>query len=194
MRLRWLFGRGNVRAPWIVAILVLVNALLIRAIDPPDLTRMRDLAFDSFQRLKPREYNPATPVRIVDIDEDSLAELGQWPWPRTIVARLVDKLTEQGALVIAFDVVFAEPDRLSIGRVVRDLIAHSDPGTVEKLTAAIEDNDEVLAQAMARSRVVLFGGSPGGVPVQVFGDTWEWDGSAWSLRSETGAPAAGRML
>ena len=105
MRMSWLFGRGSVRAPWIVAMLVLINALLLRAIDPPELSRFRDLAFDSYQRLKPRIYNPNVPVRIVDIDEDALAEYGQWPWPRTIVARLVDKLTEQGALVIAFDVV-----------------------------------------------------------------------------------------
>ena len=121
MRMRWLFGRGNVRAPWIVAILVLMNALLLRATDPPELSRLRDLAFDSYQRLKPRTYKPAMPVRIVDIDEAALAEYGQWPWPRTIVARLVDKLTEKGAAVIAFDVVFAEPDRSSISRMVRDL-------------------------------------------------------------------------
>ena len=70
MRMRWLFGRGNVRAPWIVAILVLINALLLRAIDPPELSRLRDLAFDSYQRLKPRTYDPDVPVRIVDIDED----------------------------------------------------------------------------------------------------------------------------
>ena len=123
MRMSWLFGRGNIRAPWIVAILVLLNALLLRAIDPPEVTRWRDLAFDGYQRLKPRAYDPAIPVRIVDIDEQALAEFGQWPWPRTIVARLVDKLTEQGALVIAFDVLFAEPDRLSISRMVRDLVA-----------------------------------------------------------------------
>jgi len=155
MRMSWLFGRGNVRAPWIIAILVLVNALLLRAIDPPELTRLRDLAFDSYQRLKPRTYNPATPVRIVDIDEDALAEYGQWPWPRTIVARLVDKLTEQGAIVVAFDVVFAEPDRSSISRMVRDLVAYTDPETVRKLAAAVQDNDQVLADAMAQSRVVL---------------------------------------
>ena len=155
MRMRWLFGRGNVRAPWIVAILVLINALLLRAIDPPELSRLRDLAFDSYQRLKPRAYNPDMPVRIVDIDEEALAEYGQWPWPRTILARLVDKLTEQGAAVIAFDVVFAEPDRSSISRMVRDLVAYTDPETVQKLAAAVQDNDQVLADAMAHSRVVL---------------------------------------
>src|SRR5215207_4406961 len=154
MRMRWLFGRGSVRAPWIVAILVLINALMLRAIDPPELSRLRDLAFDSYQRVKPRTYNPAVPVRIVDIDEDALAEHGQWPWPRTIVARLVDKLTEEGAAVIAFDVVFAEPDRSSISRMVRDLVAFTDPETVQKLAAAVQDNDKVLADAMAQSRVV----------------------------------------
>ncbi len=155
MRMGWLFGRNNVRAPWIVALLVLINALLLRALDPVELTRVRDFAFDSYQRLKPRVYHPATPVRIVDIDEAALAEYGQWPWPRTIVARLVDKLTEKGAAVIAFDVVFAEPDRSSISRMVRDLVAYTDPETVKKLAAAVQDNDQVLADAMAHSRVVL---------------------------------------
>jgi adenylate cyclase len=155
MRMTWLFGRSNVRAPWIVALLVLINALLLRAIDPSELGRARDFAFDSFQRLKPRTYNPQTPVRIVDIDEAALAEYGQWPWPRTIVAQLVDKLTEKGAAVIAFDVLFSEPDRSSISRMVRDLIAFTDPETVQKLAAAIQDNDQVLADAIAHSNVVL---------------------------------------
>src|SRR6266700_8275387 len=106
MRLGWLFGRSNVRAPWIVASLVLINALMLRALDPSELSRLRDFAFDSYQRLQPRTYNPETPVRIVDIDEAALAQYGQWPWPRTLVARLVNKLTEKGAAVIAFDVVF----------------------------------------------------------------------------------------
>ncbi len=155
MRMRWLFGRGNVRAPWIVALLVLINALLLRAIDPTELSRLRDFAFDGYQRLKPRTYNPQTPVRIVDIDEESLAEYGQWPWPRTIVARLIDKLTEKGAVVIAFDVLFSEPDRSSISRMVRDLIAFTDPDTVQKLAAAVQDNDQVLADAIAHSNVTL---------------------------------------
>ncbi|MBM3649099.1 MAG: adenylate/guanylate cyclase domain-containing protein, partial [Alphaproteobacteria bacterium] len=129
--------------------------------------RWRDFAFDSYQRLKPRAYNPAVPVRIVDVDEEALAEYGQWPWPRTIIARLVDKLTEQGAAVIAFDVIFAEPDRSSISRMVRDLVTYTDPETVRRLAAAIHDNDQVLADAMAQSRVVLgfgFDVKGGGTP------------------------------
>src|SRR5260370_33445636 len=112
---------------------------------------MCDVAYDIYKGIKPRISNPATPVRIVDKDEAALAEFGQWPWPRTIVGRLVDKLTEKGAAVIAFDVVFAEPDRSSISRMVKDLVAYTDPETVQKLASAIQDNDKVLADAMAHS-------------------------------------------
>ena len=142
------------RAPVLIALLVLVGALALRIADPGAVTRIRDFAFDGYQRIQPRPYNPDTPVRIVDIDEAALQEYGQWPWPRTIVARLVDKLTEKGAVVVAFDAVFAEPDRSSPHRMVQDLAAFTDPETVEKLAAAALDNDKVLADAMAQSRVV----------------------------------------
>lgn len=154
--MRLLLGRLDTsRAPLIVALIVLASALLLRSIDPAALVRVRDFAFDTYQRMQPRAYSTETPVRIVDIDEAALAEFGQWPWPRTIVARLIDKLTEMGAAVIAFDAVFAEPDRSSIRRMVRDLVAYTDPETVQKLAAALQDNDQVMADAMAQSRVVL---------------------------------------
>lgn len=133
---------------------VLLGALVLRIADPGAVTRIRDFAFDGYQRIEPRRYNPETPVRIVDIDEAALREYGQWPWPRSIIARLVDKLTEKGAAVVAFDAVFAEPDRSSPSRMVQDLAALSDAATLEKLAAAALDNDKLLAEAMARSRVV----------------------------------------
>ena len=194
MRMAWLLGHHHRRAPWIIAVLVLINALLLRAIDPGALVRLRDFAFDSFQRLKPRVYHEGTPVRIVDIDEAALAEFGQWPWPRTLVARLVDKLTEKGAAVIAFDVVFADPDRTSISRMARDLIAFTDPDVVKKLVASIQDNDQVLAAAMARSRVVLgFGFDAKGKsspPRQFYGMAFTGDDPAQFLPVQRGAVKA----
>jgi len=75
MRMTWLFGHGNApRAPVIVALLVLLNALALRAADPEALVRLRDLSFDAYQRIKPREVPADLPVRIVDIDEAALAE------------------------------------------------------------------------------------------------------------------------
>ena len=59
----------DVRAPWIVAILVLLNALLLRAVDPPELSRLRDIAFDNYPAHQAPRPTIAMPVRIVDIDE-----------------------------------------------------------------------------------------------------------------------------
>ena len=127
------------------------------------MNRLRDFAFDSFQRIKPGPTIPPRRSASSTSTRPPWPSIGQWPWPRTIVARLVDKLTEKGVAVIAFDVVFAEPDRSSISRMVRDLVAYTDPETVQKLAAAIQDNDQVLADAMAHSRVVLgFGFDPQG--------------------------------
>ena len=101
MGMNWLFGKGDApRAPVIIAVLVLMNALLVRAIDPPGLVRLRDFAFDTFQRFKPREVTEDLGVTIVDIDEAALTEFGQWPWPRYRLAELVNKLQAAGAAVV----------------------------------------------------------------------------------------------
>src|SRR5262249_47448886 len=103
----------------------------------------------------PRDYDPQWNVRIVDIDEASLEAYGQWPWPRDRIAKLVDKLTEQGAAVIVFDVLFAEPDASSWHRRVRELIAYVDYETVQRIASAVQDNDRLLADAFAHSNVVV---------------------------------------
>ncbi len=151
----WLFGPDRKRRISVaVAFLVLLGALGARVADLSVLARLRTFAFDNYQRIKPRVPADDMPVRIVDIDEASLAEYGQWPWPRTVLARLVQKLTEQGAAVIAFDVIFAEPDRSSIERVLRTLPDDEQRREMERLAAKFPDNDEVFAAAIAAAPVV----------------------------------------
>lgn len=130
--------------------LTLVAALtLLRASDPPLLKFAREVTFDEYQRLAPRPFEDL-PVRVVDIDEDSLKKFGQWPWPRDRIAVLAKRLSEMGAAVIAFDVLFSEPDRLSPRSVLRD-VKGLDPALVHRLP----DNDEILAQTIAGKPVVL---------------------------------------
>jgi adenylate cyclase len=155
MGMSWLFGRGNApRAPVVVAFLVLLNALVLRAVDPSGVVRIRDFAFDAYQRIKPREPPADMPVRIVDIDEAALAEHGQWPWPRTTVAELVDKLTAAGAAVIAFDMMFAEADRSSLKQLAKRLPEEMRDSDMRRTMEALPDNDEVLAESIAQSSVV----------------------------------------
>src|SRR6187455_3326598 len=97
----------------LLIVIVLVGATALRLADPFFVQALRFIVFDSYQRFAPETFDPALPVRIVDIDEDSLGRVGQWPWPRTIMADLLTRLTGQGAAVVAFDVLFSEPDQTS---------------------------------------------------------------------------------
>src|ERR1700739_2818645 len=92
---------------------LLIAFAALRVADPVPIEELRVRVFDNYQRIDPRPKLAKSPVAIVDIDEPSLAKLGQWPWSRTRIADMITNLTGLGAVVIAFDVLFAEPDRLS---------------------------------------------------------------------------------
>src|ERR1700687_2015243 len=96
----------------LLCLALLIGLAALRIDDPPPIAELRVRTFDTFQRINPR-VKTARPVTILDIDEKSLAKFGQWPWPRTRIADMIISLTQLGAVVIAFDVVFAEPDRLN---------------------------------------------------------------------------------
>src|SRR3982074_1307400 len=96
----------------LLCLVLLVGLAALRIADPAPVQELRVRTFDTFQRIDPR-VKKARPVTIVDIDEKSLAKFGQWPWPRTRIADMVANLTRLGAVVIGFDVIFSEPDRLN---------------------------------------------------------------------------------
>ena len=84
--------RGLARfLPILVPLIATVFGLTLLLADPLALQVLRNSLFDQYQRWHPRDEVSA-PVRIIDIDEASLARLGQWPWPRTRLADLVDRL------------------------------------------------------------------------------------------------------
>src|SRR5262249_23204904 len=109
---------------------------------------------DHYQRLDPATFDPNLPVRILDIDEKSLSIYGQWPWPRTIVRDLLLALTSKGAAVVAFDVLFAEPDRTSVEAIVKQLPPRQ-ASAIAGALAGQRINDELLAAELKESPSVL---------------------------------------
>src|SRR5580704_10265079 len=146
---RWARKFGVARA---VCVLLLFALVPLRIADPRPLEELRLRTFDLFQVLRPRAQT-ARPVVIVDIDEASLKEIGQWPWPRTTLADLVTRLTQAGAVAIGFDVIFAEPDRMSPA-VAEQSFRGIDAETRAKLDS-LPSNDDVLADAIKHSHVVV---------------------------------------
>ncbi len=144
-RWRGTTGRG-------IAFLLLIGACILRTIDPAPVEMLRLMVFDFYQSIQPRQVTQY-PVVIIDIDEASLAEVGQWPWPRTMLADMVMRLTRMGVAAIAFDMIFPEDDRMSPKRVA-DSLRNLD----EKTAAALRkmpSSDRLFALALKRSRVVL---------------------------------------
>ena len=125
--------------------------VLLHVLEPLPFQILRNLVFDQHQRWSPREYR-TVPVRIIDIDDETLKLVGQWPWPRTRIAELIRKLQDAGAAAIGFDVVFAEPDRTS----PKSMLAIWDlPPDMRERLLARPDHDEVMAEALRRGSVVL---------------------------------------
>jgi len=150
-RLRRWFARkfGYAR---LICLALLLGLAVLRVADPAPVQELRVRVFDTFQRFEPR-VKTARPVTIIDIDEKSLAKFGQWPWPRTRIADMIINLSRLGAAAIAIDVLFPEPDRLNPDAVA-DSMRYLDEATRIRLRT-LPSNDQILADAIKRSRVVL---------------------------------------
>jgi len=115
-----------------------------------ELARVK--TFDLYQRLAPRPPENYG-VGIVDIDEKSLLEIGQWPWPRTVIADLINRLADGKAAVVGFDAVFPEYDRMSPD-LVASAIRGADQQTLDSLKK-LPRNENVMAAAMKRIPTVV---------------------------------------
>jgi adenylate cyclase len=134
------------------ALLLLAALVAVRISDPGPLEELRLRTFDLYQSIKPRA-DIDRPVVIVDIDEASLAAYGQWPWPRTLVAQLLDRLFEWNSKAVGFDVLFSEPDRTSPQQAMKYF--HDLDGVTRARLLQLPSNDDILAQAISRGKVVL---------------------------------------
>ena len=124
----------------IIAFALVLFALTVRVVDPIPVQIVRNLTFDVFQQIAPRESQPF-PVAIIDVDDASLAEIGQWPWPRTRFAEMIDNATRDGAVALAFDIIFSERDRLSPGQIAGD---NPDlPENLRDALAGLPDNEKL---------------------------------------------------
>lgn len=100
-----------------------------------------------------------TPIVIVDIDNQSLAAEGRWPWPRSKLAKLTDKLQTHGASVIAFDILFSEPEKNIVDTLQSTLkqkgtLTNSLMQTLDSLKPDF-DTDEMFSKAISKNHVVL---------------------------------------
>jgi adenylate cyclase len=170
----------------IMAMALLALFLVVRHVDPYPVEFLRVKTFDIFQQIKPRDIPPPArkPVTIIDLDEKSLAEVGQWPWPRDKVAQMVKNLQDMGALLVAFDIVFAEEDNRS-PHILANNIKGLDEATKEKLRS-LPSNDQILADVIKRGNKLAIKQGKRRMP---YGKVIMGQAGYWDELDDTGKPA-----
>lgn len=134
-----------------VLLLCILSCASLYIWNPFPLQIIRNVTFDQFQRLKPRIYKD-TAVRIINIDDESLSKLGQWPWPRTRIAELLNTLQAAKPKAIAVDIIFAEKDRSSPLAMLD--VWNLSPEN-QQFIRSLPDHDQILATAILQSHTVL---------------------------------------
>lgn len=142
------------RLYWAAVVVFALLAAVVFYQQPQVLASLRNLAFDAYQRAAPAPALDNSPIRVVQIDEASLSRLGQWPWPRTIMAELTQRLGEAGAAAIVFDVLFAEPDRTSPEQLLASAPAQR-RAALRRALGGAEGHDARFAETLARTPSVL---------------------------------------
>ncbi len=150
--------------PLMLTLALIALSVLLRVFDPAPVAKLRLAVFDSYLAASPRVADPAYPVKIIDIDEASLAKIGQWPWPRTKLAGIVTRLTAAGAKTISIDLILAEPDRLSPAALAEAFAADPVLAPLAARAASLPSNDQTLADAISGAPVVLGFSAERGAP------------------------------
>ena len=133
----------------VVTLFSIIAAIIlgsVRIVDPQIVEVMRLKYFDQLQKKYPRSTDGQTYSVIVDIDEASLREIGQWPWPRTVLAELFQKSKESGMLVLGLDVLFAEKDRTSPSLIAKDLEKRNPK--IAEILKELPSNETIARESM----------------------------------------------
>jgi len=135
---------------FITGVILALFAAVFVMLDMGPLRQLDRISYDlMLRKLAEKPANPG--VLLVDIDEESLARYGQWPWPRHIVARMLDIIGAGEPDSVGIDILFAEKDRTSLGLVREEL--RSDFGVdldLSNLPPELIDNDKALARSLRK--------------------------------------------
>ena len=136
---------------WMV-MLVAIVLLGVRYTDSKYVKILRYKTWDAYQQIQPRQDH-SDMVTVVNITEKDIEKYGQWPWPRHVMAMLHAQLAENRPALINYNILFAEPDRIS-GKNYLDTMP-LDKEIREQLEKVLLDTDQVFAYMIDRTGNVV---------------------------------------
>ena len=135
--------------------MVIVFAIVLTGIriDNSDTVKtLRYKTWDHFQYVQPRQ-EVSDSVTVVNVTEEDLKRYGQWPWPRHVMAMLHAKLVDNGAILVNYNILFAEPDRMSGTEYLKSMPMNNE--LREQLGKVLLDTDAVFSIVLKESKKAI---------------------------------------
>ena len=133
----------------VVGLILFAGAFLFNG----QLKPIENLLYDAMMRYSAKPFARTGLITLIDVDEASLGKIGQWPWPRDRLATIVERVNEGGALVLVFDAIFPEPDRMSPDNLMKEI---SEIGNfLLREEGALPSYDQKFSDAIRPAPVVL---------------------------------------
>tara|TARA_A100001015_G_scaffold73204_1_gene81212 strand:- start:1755 stop:3758 length:2004 start_codon:yes stop_codon:yes gene_type:complete len=128
---------------------LLIFFITLKVMDPQVIQKISFINYDFYQKVFNR--GKVTDVTIVDIDEKSIAKIGQFPWRRDVYSKILNNLNQYNPSVIAFDIVFSEEDKQN----PKDLLIQLQKETDELINIEVPNTNQIFINSLAQSKVIL---------------------------------------
>ncbi len=128
---------------------LLIFFVILKVMNPQIIQKISFINYDFYQKIFNR--GKVTAVTIVDIDEKSIAKIGQFPWRRDIYSKILNNLNQYNPSVIAFDIVFSEEDKQN----PKDLLIQLQKETNELINVEVPNTNQIFINSLAASKVIL---------------------------------------
>ncbi len=136
---------------YIIFFIILILLIYIKVINPPFIKSISNLSFDLYQKVFTLEKKD-TDVVIIDIDEKSLGKFGQFPWSRSVFAKILDQINTSNPKAIGFDIFFTEKDKQSPEEIIKSYnLIPADIVDLQKL----KGHDEIFAEKLKESKSII---------------------------------------
>ena len=145
---------------YLIFLLILILLIILKSFNPSYIKSISFLSFDMYQKVFPIKKQDSN-VIIIDIDEKSLSKFGQFPWSRSIFAKIVKNVTESKPKAIGFDIFFSEKDKQSPEEIIKAYkLNQTEVGEFEDImenlvVGIIKDHDEIFREQLENSKSVL---------------------------------------
>ncbi len=134
-----------------IFLLILVLLISLKIINPAFIKSISFISFDLYQKAFPLKKEQSNVV-IIDIDEESLGKFGQFPWSRSVFAKILDKVNISNPKAVGFDIFFTEKDKQSPDEIIKSYnLIPTDVAQLQKL----KSHDEVFAEKLKETNSVI---------------------------------------